>query len=427
MVSIATPNTRFKQKYETNVLFCQARATERAPAAGLEYDPAVASDEMLQRRRWVVLSASVFSFFAIGSTFFVVPPLIPELITRFGLSNFRIGVLMGSISVPAVFFAIIVGLAVDRWPPRRVGAVSLTVMLAGAVTFALAPTFGVLVAGRLVFGIGGLVVNLLLARLLTVAFSGRELALAMGVFMATYPASMITVFSLHPALFSALGWRNELLLLAGLVALAIPLFLVAVGRDPAPGTTSGSRPALLPRSPVVPRPLAILAVVWLLFFAVHSSVLTFAPSWAGADVRALLIVTLVMWVAMIGSPAVGTLIDRTARPHRWAVAGLAVQGITLAGMASGRLDPSPAMLGIGAAAALVPTAVYALPGRLVEAHRVGFAFGFITSFSNLGTLTGPALSGRILDVTGDWTPVWAMLAAAAAIGAIAAAGVRHRA
>jgi predicted MFS family arabinose efflux permease len=384
--------------------------------------PTMTTTSSLADRRWLILVSSVFSFFAIGATFFVVPPLVPELVARFGLSHFKVGLLMGAISVPAVFLAIAVGLAVDRWEPRRVGVISLGLMFVGAFTFATAPTFGLLFAGRLLFGVGGLVVNLMLARLLTAAFAGRELALAMGVFMATYPASMITVYSLHPVLIERVGWRNELLLLAALVGLAIPLFLVAVGRPGSSDLPTERRRVSLKVSPS----LAALALTWMLFFSVHSSVLTFAPEWAGGGATALLIVTIVMWVAMIGSPLIGTLIDRTSSPTRWVVGGLLIQGATLAGTASGLLSPTSAMLGIGLAATLVPTAVYALPGLLAEPERVGFAFGFITSFSNLGTIVGPAAIGVVLDRTGSWTLVWGALAGIALVATVVSTAVRVR-
>jgi predicted MFS family arabinose efflux permease len=379
----------------------------------------------LASRRWLVLVAAVFSFFAIGATFFVVPPLVPELVASFGLSHLQIGLLMGAISFPAVVIAIPVGLAVDRWRPRRAGLASLSLMVAGAVLFATAPSFPVLFAGRLLFGIGGLVVNLLLARLLTAAFAGRELALAMGIFMATYPASMIAVFSLQPVLLGGFGLRGELLLLAALAALAIPLFAIAVG--PADGGAVEDRRSRM--SLAVGRPLVALAAAWMLFFAVHTSVLTFAPEWAGGGPSALLVVTLVMWVAMIGSPLVGTLIDRTAGPNRWLVAGHLVQAAALLAMAVGAATPRPAMLGVGVAAALVPTAAYALPALLIAPERVGYAFGFITVFSNLGTIVGPAVVGRLLDTTGSWTPPWTALAvvASVAVGFAVLARPRSRA
>jgi len=383
--------------------------------------PPMASNTDLSSRRWLILLSSVVSFFAIGATFFVVPPLIPELVSRFGMSHLRVGLLMGAISVPAVLLAIPVGLAVDRWPARKAGVASLGLMVVGAVVFATAPTFGALFAGRLVFGVGGLVVNLLLARLIATAFADRELALAMGIFMATYPASMIAVYSFHPTLLAALGWRGELLVLAGLAAAAVPLYLASVPRaEGSPARSETPRPS----SVAVGRPLAALGGAWMLFFFVHASVLTFAPEWVGGGAAALLTVTIVMWVAMVGSPVVGVLIDRTSHPTRWLIGGLAVQAGTLAAMVLGVIPSTPAMLGVGLAAALVPTAVYALPSLLVEPERVGFAFGTITAFSNLGTIAGPAAAGALLDSTGSWSTVWAMLAAVAVVALVSASRAR---
>ena len=88
-----------------------------------------------------------------------------------------------------------------------------------------------LVIGRLLFGVGGLAINLLLARLVSTAFAGRELSLAMGLFNAVYPASMIVMFSLHPKLLAILGWRGELTALAVMVVLAIPLHNIAVPKN----------------------------------------------------------------------------------------------------------------------------------------------------------------------------------------------------
>jgi cyanate permease len=55
---------------------------------------------------------------------------------------------------------------------------------------------------------------------------------------------------------------------------------------------------------------------------------------------------------------------------------------------------------------------------------VGFAFGFITAFSNLGTIVGPAMAGAIRDLSADWSSVWWALAAAAALAVGAASLIR---
>jgi len=393
--------------------------------------PAMEHD--LSSRRWLILASTVVSFFAVGVTFFAVPPLIPELVTRFGLSHLAIGVLMGAISVPAVLFSIPVGAAVDRWPARAAGNVALSLMGLGALIFALAPSYVALFVGRLLFGVGGLVINLLLARLVTTAFAGRELALAMGIFNAVYPASMIAMFTLHPKLLAALGWRGELLVLAALVAVAVPLHNIAVPKalrgEAATKEDRGERR--------ITAPLVALAVSWMLFFAAYASIFTFAPEWAGGGGTALLTVSLIPWVALFLAPLAGAVIDRTGRAAPWVLAGQLILCGVLAAMALRVIPPVPAMLLVGVTFATVATATYSLPAVLVSAARIGFAFGFITAFSNFGNIAGPAAAGAIRDHLGGWAAgpaaagairdhlggwavAWAVLAAAALVGAIAA-------
>jgi len=374
--------------------------------------------------RWLLLFSAVVSFFAVATTFFAVPPLVPELTAQFGLSNFQIGLLVGAIAIPAIFLSIPLGAAIDRWPPRAAGNVGLLFMLIGACLFAAAPSYAFLLTGRFLFGFGGLVMNLLLARLLTEAFSGRQLALAMGIFMAVYPAGMISLFSSHSLMLGAFGWRGELGVLAALTLLAIPIHNLAVPRlnndQPCPDTSTAMA------EPTIGRPLIMLSVAWMLFFAAFSSVPTFAPQWVGGGQRGLMTVTLIMWMAMILSPILGAVIDRIGRPAVWVFGGLVLLTLTLGLMAVEAVGAVAAMILVGLCAAAVPTATYALPARIVPAARVGFAFGFITAFSNLGTVVGPPAAGAILDASGDWFLMWISLAALAGLGAMAAALIKPK-
>jgi predicted MFS family arabinose efflux permease len=350
----------------------------------------------LASRRWLILFSTVISFLAVGVTFFAVPPLATE--------------------VPAILLSIPLGAAVDRWPARAAGNVSLALMLIGSVLFALAPSYAILLAGRIVFGLGGLIINLLLARLVTAAFAGRELSLAMGVFNAVYPASMIIMFTLHPRLLASFGWRGELMALAVVVLIAIPLHNIAVPRNLRGEAATEERS----RDPWITGPLVALAISWMLFFAAYASIFTFAPEWAGGDSSALLIGSLIAWVAIILSPLVGSLIDRTGRAARWVLGGQLLLAGVLAAMAATIMPPVVAMLLVGVTFATVSTSTYSMPAVLAPPARIGFAFGFITAFSNLGNLVGPAAAGAIRDQVGGWTLVWAVLAGAAFIGAISA-------
>ena len=377
-------------------------------------------DTELAAHRWRLLASAMLSFFAVGMTFFAIPPLVGSLRAEFALSNLAIGVLMGAIAAPAILLSMPLGAAFDRWPPRASGLAGLGAMLLGAVTFAVAPSYGWLVAGRLLFGVGGLVMNLLLARLISAAFVGRELGLAMGLFTGTYTVSMIVLFSVHPWLAGRFGWRVETGLLAALVLVAIPLHLVSVPRrlpasDRAPRET-GRRS--------VSGPLAALGIAWMLYFAAFAAVTTFAPEWAGGGAAGLLVTTVITWVALIGTPLAGATIDRSGRPQTWCAAAVAVMAATLALMAAGALPALAAMASLGLVAAVSPPAFYSLPVRLVPPGRVGFAFGFITALSNLGAVLGPAFAGAVRDATPRWAAVWGALAIAAAVGAAVATFAR---
>jgi len=380
---------------------------------------APASD--LAGRRWLVLLSATASFFAVGLGFYSVPAALPALTAAFSLSNLAAGVLMGSIAVPAVFLSIPLGAAVDRFAARRSGTLGLTLMAVGCGLFAFAPSYGALAAGRVLFGVGGLVINLLQARLLARAFAGRELSLAMGIFLAAYPVSMIVSFTVLPLLEPLSGWRGVLAVPAVLSAAVLPLHLAAVhaGREP---TGPGRSP--LDVRPVLSRRLLALGAAWCLFFAAYASLVTFAPAWAGTS--GLLVVSVVAWAALLAGPPAGALIDRTRGAHRWASAALAGFAAVLVAMALGVLPALPAMVVVGLVVAVVPTAVYSLPGRLVAAESVGLAFGLITSLSNLGTVAGPALAGAVRDREPSWPLLWLLLAATAAVAGAMVLAARPR-
>jgi MFS family permease len=207
-----------------------------------------------------------------------------------------------------------------------------------------------------------------------------------------------------------------------MVILAVPLHNLAVPRDlRGEAATNDQR-----REPWLSISLVALALSWLIFFGAYASIFTFAPEWAGGGGGALLTVSLIPWVAIVLAPLTGMLIDRTGHAGRWLLAGQLLLTVVLAGMAFRFLPPAPAMLLVGVTFATVATATYSLPATLVAATRVGFAFGFITAFSNLGNLAGPAIAGGIHDRTGSWRLVWILLAVCAAVGAVAALVVELR-
>lgn len=169
-----------------------------------------------------------------------------------------------------------------------------------------------------------------------------------------------------------------------------------------------------------------LCLSWMFFFAAFAAVLTFAPEWVGGD-EGLSVVTLIMWVSLVASPLSGALMGRRRKIRPWLSGGMALFVLMLALMASGNIPISATMLMIGLCAALIPTASYALPARVVDPARIGLTFGMMTACSNLGTLIGPSAAGALRDATGSWSWSWAALALCVFLGFAATLMIRERA
>lgn len=85
----------------------------------------------------------------------IVLPILPLYAERYTSSPFAIGVLVASFSVMQLVFAPVLGRLSDRVGRKPVLVVSLAGTAFGSLLMGLAPSFGVLLAGRIVDGISG--------------------------------------------------------------------------------------------------------------------------------------------------------------------------------------------------------------------------------------------------------------------------------
>ncbi|NJP97683.1 MFS transporter [Nonomuraea sp. FMUSA5-5] len=155
----------------------------------------------------VALLALAISAFGIGTTEFIINGLLPELAADFDVSIPAAGLLVSGYAAGVVIGAPLLTMAGARLPRKAMLLTLMILFLAGNLLSALAPTYGVLMAGRITaafahgafFGVGAVVAADLVepakrARALSIMFSGLSLANVLGV-----PAGT--------AIGQALGWR----------------------------------------------------------------------------------------------------------------------------------------------------------------------------------------------------------------------------
>jgi len=262
------------------------------------------------------------------------------------------------------------------------------------VLTAFAGGFATAVAGRLVSGIGAVLMNILLPKLVADWFEGKEIATAMAVVLTSWPVGLGLATATLGGLAAGTSWRRALLVTAALAGVGFVLMLLF--RE-APRASAPVRARLEAREVR----LGIAGgFAWGCFNASLVTIIAFGPGLLMARGMALgdagYVVSLAIWLTMISVPLGGVLSDRLGRPALVIVLGsLVAAGATL-------LLPvwSHAVLAfavVGLAVGPPPGPLMSLVPRAVAPERVTSTFGvFYTVFYLMMALTQP-VAGLVRD------------------------------
>jgi MFS family permease len=348
--------------------------------------------------RWLALALVFVARMSMGVQFQAVASVAPLVVADLGVSYAQIGWLIGIYMLPGMFFALPGGVIGQRFGERRLVVVGLALMVVGGATTAWAGSFTVAVVGRVVSGIGAVLMNILLPKFVADWFVGRELSTAMALLLTSWPVGLGIATAALGGVAAATSWRTAMLATSALAGLGLLAMLVF--RE-APRTEAPARAALVAHDV---RLGMAGGFAWGCFNASLVTVAAFGPGMLIARGLPLgeagRIVSLAIWLTMLSVPLGGLLSDRVGRPTLLITVGsLIAAGATLL---------VPAWSHAGLAFALVGLAVGPPPGplmsllpRALPAERVTATFGvFYTVFYVMMALTQPA-AGFVRDRAGD--------------------------
>lgn len=182
----------------------------------------------------LALLALAIGAFGIGTTEFVIMGLLPEVATEYGVTIPTAGHLVSGYALGVVLGAPIMTILGTRVSRKRMLMLLMGLFIAGNIVSALAPTFGLMLTGRVVaslahgafFGIGsvvaaGLVAPHKKAGAIAMMFTGLTLANVVGVPLGTYVGQTT-------------GWRATFLLVAGLGVVGLAGVAKLVPEQPRP-------------------------------------------------------------------------------------------------------------------------------------------------------------------------------------------------
>jgi predicted MFS family arabinose efflux permease len=179
------------------------------------------------------------AFFS-GAALRICDSLLPRLAADFGMTPGAAGAVIIGFSVAYGLMQLVFGPLGDRWGKARLMCGALLGCAAGAVASALAPSFGVLVATRVGWGMAAAgIIPLAMAWIGdAVPYEQRQATLARFL---TGTLSGMMLGQLAGGLFadSAAGWRGAFLMLSAGYAVVAVLMLVRIRKSPPPPLSSG--------------------------------------------------------------------------------------------------------------------------------------------------------------------------------------------
>lgn len=354
------------------------------------------------------------------------PAALQAMQADLGLPLERAAWLLSAFGVVGALFGIAIGTATDRLGARRTLVAGLALQGAASAAGAAAQDAALLIASRLVEGVGFLAVIVAAPALIARVVPASRAAGPMAAWSTFMPAGMSLVLLASPWLLAA-GWRALWWVGSGL---ALGYAALAAWRAPRDATQrSPSRGSALPlhRTLLARGPLALLllfmvyASAWFALFGLLPVVLD--GGLAATPAQANMLTALAIASGGAGNLAGGALLARGMRPA-WLVAGaLGVCALLALSVAMESLGAWPRyglVVAFATVAGLVPPALFAeAPAQAPHASTLGLTLGMMMQGNNLGLVAGPA-AGAALAAAGGWPALAAGVAAMAGTGIVVA-------
>ena len=378
--------------------------------------------ELGDKYRWEILGVAAFCFLIYAIVIQSIPPVLGILIDTFHISHTEAGMLMSLALFPAIVLSFPGGLLVDRFGIRITGIVSLLIMMLGTVVVAMGNNYWVLSLGRLIVGLGLVVLLVVLPKIISTWFAGREIGLAMGVYHTAFPLGTILTLNFAGILAYGLGWRVPIWVSAVLCAVALLLFIIFI-RDKKGEQLEMLKPVnLLGTIKEAGWEIWCVGLAWAFFAACTISYFTYAPDYfisSGKDVtQAGLIASAPMFGSVVLATLIGMLIDRLGKKWLFIVIGLA--GMALMLFLIPWFTGHALLLAIfmGIFIAMFTPASFAMAADILAERVRGIGFGIILTCQGFGHVLGPPIAGVFRDITGDYWWSFVALSVMALLGII---------
>lgn len=350
--------------------------------------------------RWRILLLLFLSRMVMAFQFATIGAIAPRLGSELHLDAVAIGTLIGVYSAPGIIVAIPGGAIANWLGDKKVVLIGLALMAVGSALLAISTSWELQISGRLIAGIGGITLNVVMSKMVLDWFAGKEIATAMAVFVNSWPAGIAVALVLQPLVVGSSGIASAFALEATVAILAFAA-MFAFYRAPDHVATGATKPKRFPSGLILFATLAA-GIVWGLFNGALAVVFSFMPSllvedgWSLAQAGAS--TSLVMVGVMLAGFAGGVLSDRTGRP----ITILLIATLAFAALlfVIPRFGGNLAMiLAIGVSAGLTVGPILTLPSAVLDAPSRATGMGVFYMIYYICFSVAPWISGKVIEAS----------------------------
>jgi MFS family permease len=350
--------------------------------------------------RWGILAVLFIVRLAMAFQFQSVAAVAPLIGVQFDASLADIGLLIGLYFTPGVALSLPGGAIGKRLGDKVAVAGGLVLMLIGQLTMVASDSWGWQIAGRLIAGGGGVLISVLMTKMVTDWFAGKEIATAMAIFVTSWPVGIATSLLTLPAVGTAYGVSAAYLSVTAMIGLGM-LLLVVGYRSPSVAAAAPSAASRLDRNTLFA--VIIAGLIWGVFNIGFTMIFSFGPTllvergWSITAAGSA--ISIVLWLAALSGIVGGFLPDWTARPQSVLVIGCVLFALLMLVLPRSAAV-IPIVIAIGAISALPAGPIMSLPARVLQPQTRAIGMGIFFTVFYAVMMLGPAIGGAIAKWTG---------------------------
>ena len=353
------------------------------------------------RNRWSILAVLFVVRLTMGFQFQSVGAVAPLLGRDFGVGLADIGILIGLYFTPGIALALPGGAIGKRFGDKITVLGALLLMLTGSLAMALSDSWTGQIAGRLIAGAGGVLLNVQMTKMIADWFAGHEIATAMAIFVNSWPAGVAISLLTLPSIGMAHGIGAVDLTVAAMVGLGL-LVLATWYSSPETSTAAAAPSARLDRNTALA--VIVAGLMWGLFNVGFAVAFSFGPSmlvergWSIAAAGST--ISIILWLTVLSVPAGGFLADRTGRPGLiLVVASIVTAMLMLTLPRSGAVLATVITLGLICGLPAGP--VMSLAARVLQPATRAIGMGIFYTVYYVAMMLGPAIAGACAKWAGS--------------------------